>query len=83
LALPSALRKAQDSVTQISLKKGNNIDCALPGPHMKKLYHNLVYQQAVILCQLRMGKSRLKGYLDRIGAVETDSCDCDRAPLEQ
>ena len=82
LTLPSALKKAHSLTAPTKLKKTDNIDCALPGTHVRTLYDNLVYQKAAVLCQLRTGMCRLKGYLARIGAVETDKCDCQRAPPE-
>ena len=64
------------------LKKPDDIDCALPGPHVKSLYDQLGYRKAAILCQLRTGKSRLKGYLATIGVAQSNKCDCDKAPPE-
>lgn len=82
LTLPAALKKARRLIVQTTPRKADDIDRALPGPHVRTLYDNLVYQKAAVLCQLRTGKSRLKGYLARIGAVETDKCECERAPPE-
>jgi len=52
------------------------LDTALPGRHVKKLYDGLNRQEASILAQLRTGKTRLRGYLYDIGKEETEMCDC-------
>ena len=52
------------------------LDKALPGKHTKKLYSGLKREEAAILCQLRTGKCRLKGYLGAIGVAESTQCQC-------
>jgi hypothetical protein len=55
------------------------IDKALPGKHTKGLYDGLKRREADTLSQLRTGMARINSYLSRIGAVESDLCDCGRA----
>lgn len=55
------------------------MDMALPGKHTRTLYDSLRRGEANILAQLRTGMARLNGYLHRIGAAETDRCDCGTA----
>ncbi|KAI8411171.1 hypothetical protein FOFC_07765, partial [Fusarium oxysporum] len=49
---------------------------ALPGRHTRTLYDALKRRESDILVQLRMGMARVNRYLHRIGAAETDTCDC-------
>lgn len=58
------------------------IDSALPGKHTTTLYNDLTYREAATLCQLRTGKSRLRDYLAKIRAVESDKCECTGHPSE-
>jgi ribonuclease HI len=55
-----------------------HIDQALPGPHTRKLYDHLNKADAGLLAQLRTGKNRLHTYLARIGARDSDKCECGR-----
>jgi hypothetical protein len=55
------------------------VDKALPGKHTKVLYDGLKRREADTLSQLRTGMARINSYLSRIGAVESDLCDCGRA----
>ena len=55
------------------------MDTALPGKHTRRLYDSLKREEANVLAQLRTGMIRLNGYLHRIGAVESDQCDCGQA----
>jgi hypothetical protein len=52
------------------------LDKALPGKHTRTLYNALKRRESDILVQLRTGMARVNRYLHRIGAVETDICDC-------
>lgn len=52
---------------------------ALPGKHTRDLYDKLKRKAAGILAQLRTGMARLNGYLNRIGAAESDLCACGHA----
>ena len=51
-------------------------DKALPGKHTNTIYNGRSKKQSQILCQLRTGISRLKSYLAKIQAVESDQCQC-------
>ncbi|KAJ3455686.1 hypothetical protein MRS44_017168 [Fusarium solani] len=55
------------------------IDKALPGKHTEALYDGLKRGEADVLSQLRTGMARINSYLYRIGAVESDMCDCGQA----
>lgn len=55
------------------------IDAALPGKHTRVLYDKLKRREACILAQLRTGMARLNGFLNRIGAAESDLCACGHA----
>ncbi|KAI8397458.1 hypothetical protein FOFC_20730 [Fusarium oxysporum] len=52
------------------------LDKALPGKHTRTLYDALKRRESAILVQLRTGMARVNRYLHRIGAAETDTCDC-------
>ncbi|KAL9561263.1 hypothetical protein ACKAV7_014618 [Fusarium commune] len=52
------------------------LDKALPGKHTCRLYDALKRRESDILVQLRTGMARVNRYLHRIGAAETDTCDC-------
>ncbi|KAG7002934.1 hypothetical protein FocnCong_v001089 [Fusarium oxysporum f. sp. conglutinans] len=52
------------------------LDKVLPGKHTRILYDALKRRESGILVQLRTGMARVNRYLHRIGAVETDTCDC-------
>jgi hypothetical protein len=55
------------------------MDTALPGKHTRRLYDSFKRGEANVLAQLRTGMIRLNGYLYRIGAAESDQCDCGQA----
>ncbi|KAM4063286.1 endonuclease/exonuclease/phosphatase [Hirsutella rhossiliensis] len=57
-------------------KHSKRIDKALPGKHTRKMYDELTRKESEVLVQLRTGKSRLNGYLCKIGAEESDECTC-------
>jgi hypothetical protein len=59
-----------------------DIDSALPGKHTRKLYDDRPRREAAILCQLRTDKNRLNGHLAKIGAAQTDRCECRGNPPE-
>jgi hypothetical protein len=52
------------------------LDKALPGKHTRTLYDALKRRESDILVQLQIGTACINRYLHRIGAVETDICDC-------
>ncbi|RYC78634.1 hypothetical protein BFJ63_vAg18491 [Fusarium oxysporum f. sp. narcissi] len=52
------------------------LDKALPGKHTRTLYDALKRRESDILVQLRTGMARVNRYLHRIGAAETETCDC-------
>ena len=60
-------------------KYSRDIDTALPGKHTRILYDSLKRREASVLAQLRTGMARLNGYLHRIGAAESDQCQCGQA----
>ena len=80
LILPVALKRVYALLLKIRLDKPVTIDKALPGPYTKSIYDALTYKKAAILCQLRTGKSRLKSYLAKTGAAESELCECGRRP---
>jgi ribonuclease HI len=43
------------------------VDAALPGTHVRRLYDTLTRQEAQVLAQLRTGLSRLRGFLAKLG----------------
>jgi hypothetical protein len=55
------------------------MDIALPGKHTRKIYDHLKRREASVLAQLRTGMTRLNGFLNRIGAAESDQCACRHA----
>lgn len=60
-------------------KYSKRMDSALPGKHTRDLYDQLNKEEASTLAQLRTGMTRLNDYLYRIGAVESEKCDCGHA----
>jgi ribonuclease HI len=84
LTVPVVLRKAKEVLVsnRNHSRHKHTDDAALPGKHTKTLYDNLLYREAAVLCQLRTGKNRLHYYLAKIGAVETDQCECIGNPIE-
>ncbi|KAG7000626.1 hypothetical protein FOFC_03578 [Fusarium oxysporum] len=75
-------RKATDSgCRRMMLPEGvggysKRLDKALPGKHTRTLYDALKRRESDILVQLRTGMARVNRYLHRIGAADTDTCDC-------
>jgi hypothetical protein len=55
------------------------MDTALPGEHTRTLYNTLKRKEASVLAQLRTGMARLNRFLHRIGAVESEQCECGQA----
>jgi hypothetical protein len=51
------------------------VDSALPGRHIERIYNELTKGEAKVLSQLRTGMARVNGYLNAIGATETSQCD--------
>ena len=60
-------------------KYSKRIDKALPGSHTRALYDSLNRKESDVLAQLRTGMVRLNSYLLKIGAAESDLCDCGQA----
>ena len=56
------------------------LDCALPGPHIKIIYDKLSKNDAAIIAQLRTGNARLNLFLARIKATDSATCACEAAP---
>ncbi|KMQ81479.1 hypothetical protein RF55_26204 [Lasius niger] len=61
-------------------KYSKRIDTALPGRHTRTLYDGLKRKEADVLVQLRTGMARINSFLHKIGAIESDTCDCGQAP---
>jgi DNA-binding protein Fis len=57
-------------------KHVKNINSALLGKHVCKLYDMLKWLEASILAQLRTEMARLNGYPSQIGAVESAAYAC-------
>jgi hypothetical protein len=72
------LRERQELLSGVG-KHIRELDTALLGKHTLLLYNSLKREEANVLAQLRIGMSRLNGYLHQIGASETDQCACGRA----
>ncbi|KAB5515136.1 hypothetical protein GE09DRAFT_1067015 [Coniochaeta sp. 2T2.1] len=75
-AIAMALEKAPASLCS---RFSRAMDTALPGKHTRDLYDNLKRREACILAQLRTGMARLNGFLNRIGAVESNLYACTHA----
>lgn len=70
-------RQQQRRTLPIGIGKfSKRIDKALPGTHTRALYDRLKRREADILSQLRTGMARVNSYLYRIGAAESDTCEC-------
>jgi ribonuclease HI len=84
-AKSTAIRSAIDKQRQRRVlpedvgKFSKAMDAALPGKHTRDLYDKLKRREACILAQLRTGMARLNGFLNRIGAAESDQCACGHA----
>jgi hypothetical protein len=52
------------------------LDSALPGQHVRLVYDSVTRTEAHILAQLRTGHSKLRGFLAKIKAEDTDQCQC-------
>jgi hypothetical protein len=72
------LKERQELLSGVG-KHIRELDTALLGKHTLLLYNSLKREEANVLAQLRIGMSRLNGYLHQIGASETDQCACGRA----
>jgi hypothetical protein len=60
-------------------KHSKDVDAALSGKRTKAMYNTLKKKETGTLAQLRTGMARVNSYLHRIGASETDQCDCGTA----
>ncbi|KAM5527229.1 hypothetical protein FOXYSP1_20498 [Fusarium oxysporum f. sp. phaseoli] len=56
------------------------IDRALPGKHTQALYDICKRREAGVLSQLRTGMARINSHLNKIGAAESDMCECGCGP---
>ncbi len=63
-------------LSQGTAKRLIELDQALPGSHVRRLYDQLKRREAAILAQLRTGYCRLNSYLHKISQSETEQCDC-------
>jgi hypothetical protein len=52
------------------------VDAALPGTHVRRLYDTLTRREAQVLVQLRTGHSRLRGFLAKLGFEDSPACEC-------
>jgi ribonuclease HI len=82
LRLALARQREQDQETRLNGvgKYSKAIDKALPGQHTRKLYDAVKRRESNVLAQLRTGMARINSYLHRIGAADTDMCDCGQVP---
>lgn len=71
--------QSEQGIPQDVGKYSREMDSALPGRHTRKLYDALNRREASVLAQLRTGMAGLNVYLHRIGATESDQCDCGQA----
>ena len=87
-SLPRLLTTARREATVLSMKTEisrrdqevfrRHTDQAMPRGNIGVLYDTLNKRDASSLSQLRTGKCRLNSYLARIGATESDICECGR-----
>ncbi|KJZ70622.1 hypothetical protein HIM_09977 [Hirsutella minnesotensis 3608] len=70
----------QDTLPERVGKYSKRVDKARPGTHVRDLYDIVNRQEADTLVQLRTGMSRLNTFLHRIGATDSDLCDCGQEP---
>ena len=73
-------RQRQAELPERVGKYSKRVDKALPGTHVRDLYNMLNRKEADTLAQLRTGMSRLNAFLHRIGAEDSDMCDCGHEP---
>jgi hypothetical protein len=74
-----AKRQEERKIPQEVGGYSQEVDAALPGRHTRTLYDVLERKDASILAQLGTGMTHLNGYLNRIGATESDQCECGQA----
>jgi hypothetical protein len=79
LHLALAQRQPRGRLPENVGKHSKYIDTALPGKHTRALYDSLKRKESDVLVQLRTGMTRLNGHLHRIGAVESELCECGQA----
>lgn len=74
-------------VSYVTAEGGNyigDLDRALPGTHPNAVCDYLPRSKATVLAQLYTGKCKLKAYLHRVEAEESDLCDvCDSESLKK
>ncbi|KAK4071317.1 hypothetical protein Purlil1_13460 [Purpureocillium lilacinum] len=76
LRLALARERPREQLPDSVGKYSKRIDKALPGRHTRVLYEALKRRGSDVLAQLRTGMMRLNSYLRKIGAAESDMCDC-------
>ena len=79
LRLALAQGRAREQLPESVGKYSKRIDKALPGKHTRAIYDSLKREESDVLAQLRTGMVRLNSYLRRIGATDSDLCDCGQA----
>jgi len=80
LRLALAQERPREQLPDSVGRYSKRIDKALPGRHTRALYEALKRRESDVLAQLRTGMMRLNSYLRKIGAAESDMCDCGQAP---
>ena len=68
--------RAQQFRQTTSGRYTRELDAALPGKHVKRLYDQLPRTQASILAQLQTGHARVNTFLYRIGKIASNECEC-------
>lgn len=79
LRLALAQVRAREQLPESVGRYSKRIDKALPGKHTRAIYDSLKREESDVLAQLRTGMVRLNSYLRRIGATDSDLCDCGQA----
>ncbi|KAJ6436382.1 reverse transcriptase [Purpureocillium lavendulum] len=79
LRLALAQGRAREQLPESVGRYSKRIDKALPGKHTRAIYDSLKREESDVLAQLRTGMVRLNSYLRRIGATDSDLCDCGQA----
>jgi hypothetical protein len=93
VALILQLRKAKSTTLRLAIAKQQQarslpekvgkfskaLDITLLGKHTRDLFDKLKRKEAYVLAQLRTRMARLNGFLNRIGAAESDLYACAHA----
>ncbi|KAJ0127578.1 Uncharacterized protein HZ326_29320 [Fusarium oxysporum f. sp. albedinis] len=83
LLVPPGIASAKllpEARTVRSLSSLRNHWIRLPGKHTQALYDICKRREAGVLSQLRTGMARINSYLNKIGAAESDMCECGCGP---